>query len=84
MSKVVVESWEDLLAEELASSVEPPDDPVEDFGIEYEDWEELAFGDREQERDAHRWELDPASAEDYFDRHPGRLGPSLRWRHFGH
>jgi hypothetical protein len=84
MSKVVVESWEDLLAEEMAASFEPAEEPIEDFGIVYEDWEELAFGDRELERDMHRWELDPASAEDYFDRHPGRLGPSLRWRHFGH
>ncbi len=86
MGKLVVESWEQLLAEELAATtLDPMDDPIDDFGIEYEEWEELDCGGaKDYGRDRHRWELDPASAEDYLDRHSGRLGPALRWRHFGH
>jgi len=84
--KIVVESWEQLMAEEIAATtLDPMDDPIDDFGIEYEAWEERdCRGAKDVERDRHRWELDPASAEDYVERHPGRPGPSLRWRHFGH
>ena len=28
----------------------------------------LRFGEKERERDVHRWELDPASSEDYDER----------------
>ena len=86
MPKLVVESWEQLLADEMtAMTLDPLDDPTEDFGIVYEEWEELDCGGaKDFGRDQHRWELDPASAEDYFDRYPGRPGLSLRWRHFGH
>jgi len=28
----------------------------------------LRFGEKERERDVHRWELDPASADDYEER----------------
>ncbi len=50
-----------------------PDQDVVDeigraLGVEYEDNEELKAGDKVVERDKHRWELDPASSEDY----PGR------------
>jgi len=38
------------------------------MGLHYDDFEELRCGDKEHERDIHRWELDPASAEDYFER----------------
>jgi len=38
------------------------------LGIRYEDNEELRLGDKEADRDRHRWEYDPASAEDYRDR----------------
>ena len=38
------------------------------LGLEYEDNEELKAADKVVERDKHRWELDPASAEDYKDR----------------
>jgi len=63
-----VESWEQLLAEEIAATtLDPMDDPIDDFGIEYEAWEELDCGGaKDVERDLHRWELDPASAEDYL------------------
>ena len=37
------------------------------IGLEYQDSEELD-ADKVVERDKHRWELDPASSEDYKDR----------------
>jgi hypothetical protein len=37
-------------------------------GITYRDDEELKVGEKERNRDIRRWELDPASADDYFDR----------------
>ena len=50
----------------------PDQDRVEDIGkslgIEYQDNEELRSSDKIAERDRKRWELDPASAEDYRDR----------------
>ena len=50
----------------------PDQDRVDDIGkalgVEYEDNEELKASDKITERDRHRWELDPASAEDYPDR----------------
>jgi hypothetical protein len=41
------------------------------LGIEYEDEEELKAADKVEKRDRHRWELDPASAEDYPERTKG-------------
>ena len=50
----------------------PDQDIVEDIGkalgVEYADNEELKASDKVTERDKHRWELDPASSEDYKDR----------------
>ena len=50
----------------------PDQDRVDDIGkalgVEYEDNEELKASDKIAERDRHRWELDPASADDYRDR----------------
>ena len=47
----------------------PDQDRVDDIGkalgVQYEDSEELKAADKITERDRHRWELDPASAEDY-------------------
>lgn len=37
-------------------------------GVTYQDGEPLRAGPKEIERDEHRWELDPASSEDYGDR----------------
>jgi hypothetical protein len=50
-----------------------PDENVVDdigkaLGVEYQDGEELKASDKVGERDEHRWELDPASAEDYEGR----------------
>jgi hypothetical protein len=50
-----------------------PDQDVVDqigraLGVEYDDNEELKGSDKLSKRDKHRWELDPASSEDYKDR----------------
>jgi hypothetical protein len=44
------------------------DDIGKALGVEYQDAEELKGSDKVEERDRHRWELDPASSEDYRDR----------------
>lgn len=44
------------------------DELGEAMGISYEDDEELWLGDKEVSRDEHRWELDPASADDWDER----------------
>jgi hypothetical protein len=50
----------------------PDQDRVDDIGkalgVEYEDNEELKASDKIAERDKNRWELDPASSDDYQDR----------------
>jgi hypothetical protein len=50
----------------------PDQDRVDDIGkalgVQYEDNEELKAADKIAERDRKRWELDPASSEDYIDR----------------
>lgn len=38
------------------------------IGVTYADDEELKFGEKERSRDKQRWELDPASSEDYQER----------------
>jgi hypothetical protein len=50
-----------------------PDQEVVDeigkaLGVEYQDAEELRGSDKVADRDKHRWELDPASSEDYKNR----------------
>ncbi len=68
--------WEDAYAvgDEAPGGDNPtPDqDRVDDIGkalgIEYQDNEELKGSDKVASRDKHRWELDPASAEDYSER----------------
>ncbi|MCC7418024.1 MAG: hypothetical protein IT176_12880 [Acidobacteria bacterium] len=50
----------------------PDQDVVEDIGkalgVSYDDAEELKSTDKIIERDRHRWEMDPASSEDYKER----------------
>lgn len=50
----------------------PDQDVVEEIGkalgVEYHDAEELRGSDKIADRDKHRWELDPASSEDYKGR----------------
>ena len=68
--------WEDAYAvgDEAPGGDNPtPDqDRVDDIGralgVEYQDNEPLKGADKVAERDRHRWELDPASAEDYKER----------------
>jgi Family of unknown function (DUF6335) len=68
--------WEDAYAvgDEAPGGDNPtPDqDRVDDIGralgVEYEDNEELKGAQKIEKRDRNRWELDPASAEDYKDR----------------
>jgi hypothetical protein len=38
------------------------------IGVTYADDEELKVGEKERSRDQHRWELDPASSDDYQER----------------
>ena len=40
----------------------------EALGVTYADDEPLRAGEKERERDKHRWELDPASSDDYQER----------------
>jgi hypothetical protein len=69
-------SWEDAysVGDEAPGGDNPtPDqDRVDDIGkalgVQYEDNEELKAADKIAERDKHRWELDPASSDDYRDR----------------
>jgi hypothetical protein len=68
--------WEDAYAsgDEAPGGDNPtPDqDRVDDIGkalgVTYEDNEELKAADKIAERDRHRWELDPASSDDYRER----------------
>lgn len=50
----------------------PDQDVVDDIGkalgVQYHDGEELKASDKVADRDKHRWELDPASSEDYKKR----------------
>jgi Family of unknown function (DUF6335) len=59
--------------ESAVSSSPTPDQSVVDeigqaMGVTYQDNEELRFGEKESGRDQHRWELDPASSEEYNER----------------
>jgi len=68
--------WEDAESggdEAVAGSIATPEqNDTEDMGravgIAYNADEELKVGEKERSRDKHRWELDPASSEDYQDR----------------
>jgi hypothetical protein len=68
--------WEDAQFsgdESAVSSMSIPgtgqvDDVGRAMGVTYSDNEELKFGDKERSRDLKRWELDPASSDDYQDR----------------
>ena len=59
--------------ESAVSSMSTPDNNVVDdigaaMGVSYQDNEELKFGEKERSRDEKRWELDPASSDDYQER----------------
>jgi hypothetical protein len=69
-------NWEDAetVGDEAPGGDNPtPDqDVVEDIGralgVQYDDDEELKGGDEIASRDRHRWELDPASSDDFDER----------------
>jgi hypothetical protein len=73
-----------------ASASTPDQNVVEDIGealgIVYQPGEVLKVGEKEEKRDRQRWELDPASAEDYAERsHERHLSePFLHMTHAGH
>jgi hypothetical protein len=59
--------------ESAVSSMSTPgqsqvDDIGTAMGVTYNDNEELKAGEKERSRDRKRWELDPASSDDYQDR----------------
>ena len=59
--------------EAVAGSAPTPGQDVVDeigeaLGITYQDDEPLKVGEKEESRDRKRWELDPASSDDYQDR----------------
>jgi len=68
--------WEDAESggdETVGGSTATPgqnvlDEIGEATGVTYGDTEQLKTGDKQQRRDKDRWELDPASSEDYLDR----------------
>lgn len=68
--------WEmaELYGDEAAGGSNPTPDQngVEEFGaavgLTYREDEELWCGVKSRERDRHRWELDPASSEDWDER----------------
>ena len=54
------------------------------IGVTYEEGEPLRVGRKEEERDEHRWELDPASADDFGQRSAATAvgsTPILKMRH---
>ena len=66
-------SGTDAGEETVGGSNPTPDQDVvqelgEAVGLTYEDAEPLRFGDKMAERDAQRWELNPASSEGYQER----------------
>ena len=68
-------AWDagDTGEETVGGSAPTPDqDNVDEIGaavgLEYQDDEPLAIDDKLEKRDNQRWELDPASAEDYEER----------------
>jgi len=68
--------WEDADSsgeESVSGSVATPEqndvqEMGEAIGVTYQENEELKVGEKERSRDKKRWELDPASSDDYQDR----------------
>lgn len=56
----------------VSSMTTPDNNQVDDIGtamgVTYSDNEELNAGEKERDRDRKRWELDPASSDDYRER----------------
>jgi hypothetical protein len=62
----------------VSSMTTPEQNQVDDIGmamgVTYSDNEELKVGEKERSRDKQRWELDPASADDWIERNRGNSG----------
>ena len=60
----------------VSSMSSPEHNQVDDIGramgVTYSDNEELKVGEKERSRDKQRWELDPASSDDWKDRSSGQ------------
>jgi hypothetical protein len=60
----------------VSSMTSPEANQVDDIGrsmgVTYADNEELKVGEKERSRDKDRWELNPASSEDWKDRNSGQ------------
>jgi hypothetical protein len=73
---------------EISADGTPDEDVVDELGkvlgVMYHEGEPLRLGRKEQERDVHRWELDPASAEDYGRRMPDQKRTAEPIRRMGH
>ena len=83
MRKIEMESWEAMVLEEIAAFDLAAEEEVVALDSDYDEYDELLIGP--DNRDLHRWELDPASAEDFPEhRRVWCDGPSRKWRHFGH
>lgn len=82
MKRIMVESLDALLLlEQMEEPLVDEEASLDAFAMRYAADEEIGCGEKELERDRHRWELDPASAEDYLERiRPAAL--AWRWRHF--
>ena len=71
-------------AEEPATDENEVDDVGKIVGVTYAADEPLRPYEKEEERDEHRWELNPASADDFGNRASGAAGaaePVLAMRH---
>jgi hypothetical protein len=83
-----VEEPTELATEETALEADVVDEVGEAVGLTYQADESLRIGEKETERDHHRWELDPASADDYAERMhrhtDGPAGEVLHMTHRGH
>lgn len=83
-----VEEAAEVPTEETALEADVVDEVGEAVGLTYQADESLRVGEKETERDQHRWELDPASADDYVERmHQRTDGPAgevLHMTHRGH
>ena len=69
-------AWDraDVGEETVSGSNPTPDQDIveeigEALGVTYQDQEPLAMDEKISKRDDQRWELDPASSEDYLERH---------------
>ena len=73
---------------ELTPDAELEDDVVDEIGtitgLTYQEGEPLRVGNKEDDRDRHRWELDPASADDYLERTHERAAEAEPFRHMKH